>query len=106
MEELQKILKSFSELRDQYSDIQTAIEMVCVTTGLGREKVLGVLDVTGVYILPGCEEELQIKRFIASADRANPTEKELTRAVAFNFCISSREAERLVHKWFNNSVSK
>ena len=106
MEDVQKILKSFSELRDQYSDIQTAIEMVCVATGLGREDVLGVLSGAGLYILPGSEEELQIKRFIASADRAKTTEKELARAVDLNFCISSREAVRLVHKWFNNSVSK
>ena len=103
MEDVQKILKSFSELRDQYSDIGTAIEAVCISTGLDRETVLGVLDVTGVYILPGSEEELQIKRFIASADKAKPTEKELARAVAFNFCISDREATRLVHKWINYS---
>ena len=101
MEELRKILKSFSELRDKYSDIGTAIEAVCISTGLDRERVLGVLDMTGVYVLPGSEEEYEIKRFISSADMTKKTVKELGRHVGFRFCISDREAERLVHKWLD-----
>ena len=99
MEELQKILKSFSELRDKYSDIETAIEAVCIDTGLDRERVLGVINVTGVYV-SGSEEE-EIKKFIRSASMIKTTVKELRMQVGFRFCISNREAERLVHKWFN-----
>ena len=102
MEELQRILKSFYELRDQYADIETAIEAVCISTGLDREKVLGVIDVTGVYVLPDSEEEQEIKRFVGLADKTKTT-KELGKEVAFRFCISDREGERLIHKWFNNS---
>ena len=91
------------ELRDKYSDIQTAIEAVCISTGLDRENVLGVLSGAGVYILPDSEEELEIKRFICSTDKTKTTVKELAEKVGFRFCISDREAERLVHKWFDYS---
>ncbi len=103
MEDLQKILKFFSELRDEYSDIQTAIEAVCISTGLDRERVLGVISVTGVYVLPGSEEEHEIERFINSADMAKTTVNNLVREVGFRFCISNKESERLVHKWHNYS---
>jgi len=103
MEELQKILRSFSELRDQYSDIQTAIEAVCISTGLDQERVLGVLSGTGVYVLPGSEEENEIKNAISSADMSKKTVMELVTAVGFGFCISYEEAKRLVDKWLNYS---
>ena len=101
MEDLQKILKSFSELRDKYSDIQTAIETVCISTGLDQEEVLGVLSASGVYVLLNSEEENNIKRFISSVDKTKITLNELIREVGFRFCISSKEAKRLVEKWFN-----
>ncbi len=102
MEDLQKILKSFSELRDKYSDIQTAIEAVCISTGLDRERVLGVLDVTGVYVLPDSEEENAIKRYISRADKSKTNVDDLGKEVAFRFCISDREGKRIVHEWFNS----
>ena len=103
MKDLQRILKSFSELRDQYSDIQTAIEAVCIDTKLDQEDVLGALSGAGIYILPGSEEEIEIKRFICSTDKTKTTVKELAKEIGFRFCISDREAERLVHKWLNCS---
>ena len=103
MEELCKILRSFSELRDKYLDIQTAIEAVCISTGLDQEEVLGVLSVTGVYVLPDSEEENEIKCFISSVDKTKTTINELIREVGFRFCISDCESKRLVEKWLNCS---
>lgn len=100
MGDLQRILKSFSELRDAYPDIQTAIEVVCISVGLDQEEVLGVLSVSGVYVLPGSLEEGEIKRFIASANMAETTVNELIRGVAFRFFISMRESKRLVESSF------
>ena len=102
MEELKKILKTFSDLRDKYTDVETAIEVVCISTGLDQEKVLGVLSASGLYVLPGSEEENEIKRFIGSADRTK-TVNELAREVGFRFCISDCESKRLVEKWLNCS---
>ena len=97
MEELQKILKYFSDLRVKHPDIQIAIEEVCSSTGLDIEKVLRVLSGTGVYVLPGSGEEHEIKRFISSADMSKATVNELARDVGFRFCISDKESERLVY---------
>ena len=101
MNDLQKILKCFYDLRDKQSDIEKAVEQVSNDTGINQEEVLGVLTGAGLYILPGSEEEGEIKRFISSADRTKTTVKELVKGVAWCFCISNKEAERLVHKWFN-----
>ena len=103
MEKLQKILRTFSDLRDKYSDIETAIEAVCISTKLDQIEVLGVLSMTGVYVLPDSEEEREIKRFISSADMAKTTVNGLAREVGFRFCISNRESKRLVEKWLNHS---
>lgn len=106
MENLQRILKSFSELRDSYPDIQTAIETVCIGTGLDREEVLDALVASGVYVLPGSEEECEIRRFISSVDRTKTTVGELAKEVAFRFCISSREARRLVENGVKENKEK
>ncbi len=100
MEELCKILKYFSDLRNRYPDVKKAIEEVCTSTGLGQEAILGVLSVSGVYVLPDSEEENEIKRFIGSVDRTKITVNELIREVGFRFCISDCESKRLVEKWF------
>ena len=100
MEELCKILKYFSDLRNRYPDVKKAIEEVCTSTGLDQEVVLGVLSVCGVYVLPDSEEENEIKRFIGSVDRIKTTVNELVREVGFRFCISDHESKRLVEKWF------
>ena len=83
MEEWRQIIRSFSELRDQYPDIETALEMVCVTTKSDIEEVLSVLSMTGVYVPPGPEED-EIKCFINSAGKTK-TVSELVRAVGFTF---------------------
>ncbi len=102
MEEVQKILRHFSTYRDMYP-VEVAIEHVANDTGIDQQEVLDVLSGAGLYILPDSEEEQQIRRFIDSAHRAKPTVNELSRAVAWNFCISNKEAARLAHKWFNYS---
>jgi hypothetical protein len=61
---------------------------------------LGLLSATGVYVLPDSKEEDKIKRYIASANEVQPTEEELSAVVSDNFCISNKEAERLVHKYY------
>ena len=101
MEEWRQIIKSFSELRGKYPDIETAIEMVCVTTKSDIEEVLSVLSMTGVYVPPGPEED-EIKCFINSAGKTK-TVSELVRAVGFTFVISNEEALRLVKKWFTGA---
>ena len=98
MGDVHNILRAFSEARDKHADIQTAIEVVCISAGLDQKEVLGVLSVSGVYVLPDSEEEHEIKRFINSVDRAK-TVDEMTREVGFRFCISNKEANRLVEKW-------
>jgi len=102
MEEYPHILSSFSYFRDNYTDVETAIEAVCIITKLDQEEVLSVLSAVGVYVLPDSEEENEIRRFINSADRTK-TVNELTAEVGFRFCICDREAKRLVEKWFNCS---
>ena len=97
MEEWRQIIRAFSELRGKYLDIETAIEMVCVTTKSDIEEVLSVLSMTGVYVPPGPEED-EIKCFINSAGKTK-TVSELVRAVGFTFVISNEEALRLVSKW-------
>lgn len=94
-----KFLRVFSELRNNYSNIETAIEVTSVSTGLDLEELLGLLSATGVYVLPGSEEEDGIRRFIDSAPKTTAVD-ELARAVGFNFCICDDEAKRLVEKWF------
>ena len=101
MEEWRQIIKSFSELRGKYPDIETAIEIVCVTTKSAIEEVLSVLTVTGVYVPPGPKED-EIKRFISSVG-ITKTVSELVRTVGFTFVISDEEAVRLVKKWSNYS---
>ena len=102
MDELKEILKSFSELRDKYSDIETAVEAVCISTGIDRQNVLDAICGAGLYVPPGSEVELQIKHHISSADMTKTAVKELVKEVAFCFCISTKEAERLVHKGLNS----
>ena len=103
MEKMRQILRSFSELRDQYPSIETAIEMVCVSTKLDLEEVLKMLTMVGVYVLPDSKEENEIKCFIRSADMTKTTVPELMWNVGFYFCISDKEAARLVDKWLDRS---
>ena len=98
------VLKVFSELRDRYSDIKTTIEAVCISTKLDQEEVLGVLSASGAYVLPDSEEEREIKNFISSADMTNTTVNELISKVGFCYCISDREAKRLVEKWLTENI--
>ena len=100
MEELCKILKYFSDLRNRYPDVKKAIEEVCTRTGLDQGVILGALSASGVYVLPDSEEENEIKRFINSVDGIKTTVNELIREVGFRFCISDCESKRLVEKWF------
>ena len=102
MEELKQILRTFSDLRDKYTDVETAIEAVCISTKVDLERVLEVIIKVGVYVPPDSEEEREIKNFISSADRTK-TVNELAREVGFRFCISTIEAKRLVEKWLNYS---
>ena len=100
MGDVHDILRAFSEAREKHTDIQTAIEVVCISTGLDKEEVLGVLSVSGVYVLPDSKEEHEIKSFINSVDRTK-TVDEMTKEVGFRFCISNKEAKRLVEKWIS-----
>lgn len=104
--EIEKIVGTFADLRDRYSDIETAIEATCLATKLGRENVLDFLVVAGLYVMPGSEEDREIEKFIDSADRNNATPDNLAKETAFRFCISSAEAKRLVEKWFVNSSGR
>ena len=99
-----KILKVFSELRDKYSNIETAIEAVCISAKLDQEEVLGVLSASGAYVFPDSEEEDKIKNFISSADMTDTTVNELIGKVGFCYCISDREAKRLVEKWLTENI--
>ena len=96
--EIQKILRAFSELRGKYTDIETAIEMVCVSAGLDRQEVINAITSAGVFVPPDSDEENNIKCFIGSVDKNKTTTNELIRTVGFRFCISMREAKRLVEK--------
>lgn len=96
MTNLQRVLRSFSASRARQPDIQKAVDEVCDTTGLGKEEVLNILEVAGVYVLPGSKMENSIRKFISSADKADLTPDELAREVGFRFVISTKEAKRLV----------
>ena len=98
-EEMEKVMAAFADLRDRYADIETAIEATCLATKLDREDVLGFLVGLGLYVLPGSEQEREIKKFIYSVDRNKTTADEVAKETAFRFCISSAEAKRLVKKW-------
>ena len=101
MEDFQRVLRSFSEWRDKQPDIQEAIDKVCRDTELAREEVLAILEVTGVYVLPGSEIEDSIKSFISSVNTTRITVDELIREVGFRFVISTKEARRLVESFAN-----
>jgi hypothetical protein len=96
MEELQKVLRCFSESRARHSDISRAIDEVFDNTKLDKERVVGILEVTGVYVLPGSEMEDSIKSYISSVDRSKITAEELARQIGFRFVISNKESKRLV----------
>ena len=98
LEEMEKVMATFVDLRNKYADIETAIEATCLATKLDRENVLDFLEGSGLYVPPGSEREREIKKFIDSADRKNMAD-EVAKETAFRFCISSAEAKRLVSKW-------
>ena len=104
MDDVLKIFKVFSELRDRYSDIETAIEAVCISTKLDQEEVIGVLITSGAYVLPDSEEERAIRNFISSADMTKTNVNELIGKVGFYYCISDREAKRLVEKCLTENI--
>jgi len=101
VEKCRQILKSFGNLRSEYPDIETAIEMICVTTKSDLKEVLDVLSMAGIYVPPDSQED-EIRRFINSAEKTK-TVSELVQEVGFVFVISDKEAFRLVKKWFNHS---
>ena len=96
-------LRVFSELRDSYPDVETAIEITSVNTKIDLDKLLCLLSAAGVYVLPDSETEREIRRFISSVDKTKTTVDELGRMIGFYFCISDREGKRLAEKWFNCS---
>jgi hypothetical protein len=101
MEDLKAILQGFSCLRDRCLDIEKAIDQVSNDLGIDREEVLDVLTTTGVFVMPNSKAEDDIKDFIRMADRAKTTANELAKEVGFRFCISNKEAERLVLTCFD-----
>jgi len=102
MEDFQRVLRSFSEWRDKQPDIQEAIDEVCRDTELAREEVLAILEVTGVYVLPGSEMENSIKSFISQIDKDKIVVNDLIREIGFRFCISTKESRRLVESFANS----
>ena len=104
LEEMEKVMATFADLRDKYADIETAIEATCVATKLDRKDVLDFLVGAGLFVPPGSEQECEIQKFIDSADRNKTTADEVAKETAFRFCISSAEARRLVGKWFVGNI--
>ena len=98
LKEMEKVMATFADLRNKYTDIETAIEATCLTTKLDQEDVLDFLVGSGLYVPPGSEREREIKKFIDSVDRNKTTVDEVAKETAFRFCISSAEAKRLVKK--------
>jgi len=104
MTDVHRVLRSFSASRDRQPDIQKAIDEVCRNTKVDKEKVLAILDASGVYVLPGSEMESSIKSFIRSIDMAKITIDELIREVGFRFVISNKESKRLVESNLDSHV--
>ena len=104
MEEMEKAMATFADLRNKYADIEMAIEATGLATKLAQEDVLDFLVGSGLYVPPGSEREREIKKFIDSVDRNKTTEDEVAKEIAFRFCISSAEARRLVGKWFVGNI--
>ena len=92
------IMKVFAGARDLCPDIGEAIKLVCAITKSSEEEVVGLLVAAGVLIVPGSGEEREIERFI-SGNAGTNTVEELIGEVGFRFCISDKEAARLVKKW-------
>ena len=97
--EMEKVMATFADLRNKYTDIETAIEATCLATKLDRNNVLDFLGGSGLFVPPGSEREREIKKFIDSVDRNKTTADEVAKEIAFRFCISSAEALRLVKKF-------
>ena len=104
IKEMEKIMATFADLRNMYTDIETAIEATSLGAKLDRKDVLDFLVGVGLYVMPGSEQECEIKKFIDSVDRNKTTADEVAKETAFRFCISGAEAERLVKKWFTNDI--
>lgn len=105
LEEMQRIMATFADLRNKYDDIEKAIEATCrLATKSDRYDVLDFLVGSGLYVLPGSDQEREIKKFIDSVNRNETAADELAGEVAFRFCISSAEAKRLVGKWYVGNI--
>ena len=95
MTDVHRVLRSFSESRYKYPDVDKAVDEVCESASLDKQSVLCILEMAGVYVLPDSEIEKEIRVFIASMDKDVLDLKDLTRNVASRFMISSKEAARL-----------